>query len=180
MAHLIEEAKSGRASCRTCRKPIAKGELRFGEEFDSQFNDGGSSHRWHHLACAASALPDALKPTLDDYGGEVAERATIDQLISAGKKATKPGAFPYADRAPTGRARCMFCEAAIEKGTLRIAVERQVDTGAFVTKGAGYLHPACASEQLERDQVEAEGFILGLKANSRLESAELDQVLAEL
>ena len=43
MAHIIEEAKSGRAGCRTCRKPIAKGELRFGEEVENQFADAGET-----------------------------------------------------------------------------------------------------------------------------------------
>ncbi len=180
MAHLIEEAKSGRASCRTCRKAIAKGELRFGEEFDSQFNEGGSSHRWHHLACAAGALPDALTQALGEHTGDLPDRAKLEELIAKGKKNTKPGAFPYADRAPTGRAKCLFCESPVEKGSLRIAVERQVDTGAFVTKGAGYLHPACAGEQLDRDGIEHEGFKASLRANSRLESGELDQVLGEI
>ena len=39
----------------------------------------------------------------------------------------------------------MQCEESIEKGTFRVAVEREVDTGTFVTRGAGYLHPAPAS-----------------------------------
>ena len=52
MANVIEEAKSGRASCRTCRKAIAKGELRLGVETQTQFSDAPSL-QWHHLLCAA-------------------------------------------------------------------------------------------------------------------------------
>ena len=48
MGNVIEEAKSGRASCRTCKKAIAKGELRFGEEAPNAFGDTPSM-RWHHL-----------------------------------------------------------------------------------------------------------------------------------
>jgi len=39
MANHIEEAKSGRASCRTCKKTIAKSELRLGVEVTTQFSD---------------------------------------------------------------------------------------------------------------------------------------------
>ena len=59
MAHVIEPAKSGRASCRTCREPIAKGELRLGEEVPNTFSDSGeATHVWHHLACAAVGVID--------------------------------------------------------------------------------------------------------------------------
>src|SRR5436309_2857186 len=67
MANVIEEAKSGRASCRTCKKPIAKGELRFGEEAPNAFGDEPTL-RWHHLTCAAQKLPAELKAALDAHG----------------------------------------------------------------------------------------------------------------
>ena len=58
MAHTIEPAKSGRASCRSCRQPIGKGELRFGEDVPNAFSDSGEpSYQWHHLACAAEKKP---------------------------------------------------------------------------------------------------------------------------
>lgn len=180
MAHIIEEAKSGRAACRTCKKPIAKGELRFGEEYDSQFAEGGSSHRWHHLACAAGALPDALRSALETYPGEVPDRAGLEVAMATGKKATKPGAFPYFEWAPTGRARCLLCQVTIEKSALRVAVERQLEVGMQAQKGAGYLHPACVPAWLERDSVDRDGFVEGLRTNSRLEPAELDDALDQL
>jgi poly [ADP-ribose] polymerase len=180
MAHIIEEAKSGRASCRTCKKAIAKGELRFGEEFDSQFADGGASHRWHHLACAAAALPDALTATLATYTGELPDRAALDQQIAEGRKKTRPASFPYFDWAPTGRARCLACQVAIDKGALRVAVERTLEVGMQTSKGAGYLHPGCVATHLEKEKLERGPFVDGLRANSRLEPAELDSALAEL
>ena len=61
----------------------------------------------------------------------------------------KPGGFPYADKAPTGRAKCMQCEEPIAKDSIRVAVEREIDTGSMVTRGAGYLHPKCVAENLE-------------------------------
>jgi poly [ADP-ribose] polymerase len=181
MANLIEEAKSGRASCRTCRKAIAKGELRLGVETQTQFSDTPSM-QWHHLLCAATKLPDELKPVLAEYAGEVPNRAEIDAALEqAGKKAAaKPAAHPYVDRAPTGRAKCMQCEQPIEKGTFRVAVERELEIGGNVTRGTGYLHPGCVAENLENVGGSADDLIEGLRANSRLAEGELDGVIADI
>lgn len=181
MANVIEEAKSGRASCRTCKKAIAKGELRLGVEAQTQFSDQPSL-QWHHLLCAATKHPDDLKPALADYAGEIPHRAEIDAAMEAAAKkgAAKPAAFPYVDRAPTGRAKCMLCEQPIEKGSFRVAVERELELGANVTRGAGYLHPKCAAENLENIGGSADELIEGLRANSKLPEGELDGVIADI
>jgi len=180
MANHIEEAKSGRASCRTCKKTIAKGELRLGVEVANQFSD--ATVQWHHLACAASKLPAELKEGLASYEGEVPNRAELDKAIDETvKKGTgKPGGFPYVDHAPTGRAKCMQCEEPIEKGSLRVAVEREIDTGAMVTRGAGYLHPKCVAENLENVGGSVDDLVEGLKKNSRIDQAELDAAVATI
>lgn len=181
MANAIEEAKSGRASCRTCRKPIAKGELRLGVETQTQFSDTPSM-QWHHVSCAAAKLPAELKAALAEYPGEVPNRAELDALLNeaAKKDAAKPTGFPYVDRAPTGRAKCMQCEQPIEKGSFRVAVERELTIGANVTRGAGYLHPGCVAENLENVGGSADELIEGLRANSRLPEGELDGVIADI
>ncbi len=181
MANVIEEAKSGRASCRTCKKPIAKGELRFGEEAPNAFGDQPSM-RWHHLACAADKLPAELGEALNAFSGEVPDRAGLDKLMadSLAKGHAKPGGFPYADKAPTGRARCMQCQQAIEKDSLRVAVEREIDTGAMVTRGAGYMHPRCVAAHLEATGGDRSALVEGVRANSRLVPADLDAVVAQL
>jgi len=180
MAHRIEISKSGRASCRTCRNPIAKDELRFGEEAANQFGDGGEpSYRWHHLACAAGALPDLLKGALETWEGEVPEREKLEQLMSEAA-AKRPPPFPYADRAPTGRARCQACGEAIAKNALRVAIERDIERGMSVTKGAGYLHPACAAGHVEGQGGNHAELTEGLRKNSRLSDADLDTLLAEV
>lgn len=149
MENHIEVAPSGRASCKTCGKSIGKGELRLGESVPSQFGSDGVQLRWHHLACAARALPAALEQALSGYAGDVPEREALTAAMKAGADQPAPkrasGALPTADLAPTGRAKCIHCSEAIAKGSVRIAVEREVDTGSFVTKGAGYLHPACCA-----------------------------------
>jgi hypothetical protein len=181
MANVIEEAKTGRASCRTCRKPIGKGELRLGVETQTQFSDTPSM-QWHHLLCAAAKLPAELQPVLAEYPGEVPNRAEIDSALAeaAKKAAAKPAAFPYVDRAPTGRARCLLCEQAIEKGAFRVAVERELEIGANVTRGAGYLHPRCVAGNLENVGGSVDELIEGVRANSRLAEGELDGVIADI
>ena len=53
--------------------------------------------------------------------------------------------LPSADVAPTGRAKCIHCGEALAKGTVRIAVERVIETGALKMTGAGFMHPHCAA-----------------------------------
>src|SRR5258706_9971612 len=181
MANVIEEAKSGRASCRTCKKPIAKGELRFGEEAANAFGDAPTL-RWHHLMCAAEKLPVELKAALDGYAGDVPDRAALDKAMAdaMAKGRAKPGGFPYADKAPTGRAKCMQCHEAIDKDTVRIAVEREIDTGTMVQKGAGYMHPKCVAAYVEASGSDRHALIEGIHANSRLVPADPDAVTAAI
>ena len=181
MANVIEEAKSGRASCRTCKKPIAKGELRLGIETQTQFSDAPSL-QWHHLPCAAAKHPDELRAALAEYPGEVPGRAELDAAMEeAAKKASaKATGLPHVERAPTGRARCLQCEQAIEKASFRVAVERELEIGGNVTHGAGYLHPACVAENLAATGGSLAGLIEGLRANSKLSEDELDGVIADI
>jgi poly(ADP-ribose) polymerase-like protein len=181
MANVIEEAKSGRASCRTCKKTIAKGELRLGVETQTQFSDTPSL-QWHHVLCAATKLPDELKAALAEYPGEVPNRAELEAAMAeaAKKGAAKPAGFPYVDHAPTGRAKCMQCEEMIEKGSVRIVVEREVDTGSFVTRGAGYMHPKCVPENLENVGGSVDDFVASLRTNSRIPQNELDAAIAQI
>ncbi len=145
MQHRLEVAPSGRATCKTCNQTIAKGELRLGEEYASQFGADGFAIRWHHLPCAAKKIPDVLREAMASYDGEIPGREALEiTMAEKPVRKTGTGALPSADLAPTGRAKCMKCQEAIEKGTVRIGVERELDTGAFTQKGAGYLHPHCA------------------------------------
>lgn len=152
MAHIIEPDKSGRASCRTCKEKIPKAELRFGEEVPNQFSDG-PSYQWHHLRCAATKKGALLKPVLEAFAGNVPDKAGLLAECEKNASKTKPATFPYAEKAPTGRSKCLECDEAIEKGALRVAIEREVDTGSFARKSAGYLHPACAIEHTGDDDL---------------------------
>lgn len=181
MANVIEEAKSGRASCRTCKKPIAKGELRFGEEAPNAFGDAPSM-RWHHLTCAAEKLPAELKAALDAHAEPVPNRAELDQAMAdaLAKGRGKPGGFPYADKAPTGRARCIQCQQPIEKDSIRVAVEREIETGGMVQKAARYMHPGCVAANLEGSGEDRSELIEGVRANSRLQPTDLDAAISAI
>jgi len=64
MTHVIEPAKTGRAKCRGCDRPIAKDELRFGERVANAFGDGETT-LWFHLQCAAYKRPEPFLEALE-------------------------------------------------------------------------------------------------------------------
>ncbi|MFO0614444.1 MAG: PARP-type zinc finger-containing protein [Polyangiaceae bacterium] len=181
MAHTIEVAKSGRAGCRSCRNPIAKGELRFGEETVNAFSgEGDLTYRWHHLKCAASKLPTELKSALETFAGEVPNRAEIDELITKAE-ASRPPPYPHADRAPTGRAKCLSCSEPLAKGSLRVAIEREIERGMTTQKGAGYLHPACAAPYMETQDMTHEQLTEALRKNTRgLSDTDLEELFSQV
>jgi poly [ADP-ribose] polymerase len=186
MPHIIEEAKSGRAGCRTCRKPIAKGELRFGEEVENQFADAGEmTYRWHHLACAAGSRPDELRATLAAPPEGTPpipdeQRAELERLMNEAD-AKKPPPFPHADKAPTGRAGCQGCGEKIAKGELRVAFEREIERGMQTTKGAGYLHPRCAAAYMEEQGTTHDDLTEAIRKNTRdLSEPEMEQLFSEV
>ena len=181
MGSHIEEAKSGRASCRTCKKPIAKGELRLGVEAANAFGDTPAM-QWHHLPCAAHKLPKELEEALIAYPGDLPNRGELAQAITLAIATghAKPAGLPAADRAPTGRARCLQCKEPIEKDSLRVAVERELEVGATVQSGAGYLHPACVGAYLEAKGGTRDELLAGVRANSRIAAADLETVVAAI
>lgn len=175
----LEVSPSGRAACRGCKKPVAKGELRFAESYVVPGTDS-EGYRYWHLLCAAQKVGAHLKTAMAEFTGEIPDRAAIEAALakpSKGKGADMP--LPHVDRAPTARAKCMVCDEAIEKGSYRIAVEREVDTGTFVTKGPGYLHPGCAltwtEDNLESNDAMAD-WMQSMFTNSGMEQAEITEV----
>jgi hypothetical protein len=179
MAHKIEPAPTGRASCRGCKKGIAKGDLRFCEEFQNPYGDeGGLSFRYWHLSCASEKMANELRGALTAYDGEVPDRAGLEASIAGHAKPE----LPHAERAPNGRARCRFCDATIQKGELRVAFERVFDGPMGPQKGAGYVHPACLPRYVDREREGGhEAFDLAdamvrVEANSKLDAADLEAV----
>lgn len=150
---MIEPSKSSRAACRQCGEKIKKGELRFGEEFESEY---GASYRWYHLPCAAKKLPALLKKTLEGYDGEVENRAEL--LASADKPAevkveAAPAPAPVAlgpktndkiEVAKSSRSKCRQCGEKIEKATNRFGEEFESEYGLSFR----WYHLPCAAKKL--------------------------------
>jgi hypothetical protein len=130
------------------------------------------------MKCAATKHADILRATLATYEGEVPERAELDALV-AEADAKKPPPYPHAERAPTARARCLECGEGIAKGDLRVVIEREIERGMSVQKGAGYLHPKCAAAWAEAHGSSRDELAAGVRANTRALSGEdLDELLA--
>jgi hypothetical protein len=179
MPHKIEPAPSGRASCRGCKQPIAKGALRFAEETPNQYSeDGGTSFRYWHLACAAPKLANELGGALAAYDGEVEDRASIEAIV---KEHERPE-MPYAERASSGRARCRACDTQIPKGELRVAFERVYESPMGPQRAAAYAHPKCVAAYLEREVergragVEREEAMRLIVSHSKLGTEDLEVV----
>ncbi len=174
MGETIEVAKTGRSRCRVCREPIMKGALRFGQEQPSAFGEG-LQWVWHHVECAARKKPVLVRSALAAFQGDVPNRAELEATLAAADES--PSVFPYAERAPSGRSKCLQCREVIDKGVLRIAIERELDLGMSTRPGVGYLHAACARAHLQRDDLATV-----LRQNSRgpgeADFAEIEPLLA--
>jgi hypothetical protein len=167
MAHIVETAKSGRARCRTCGEGIEKGALRFGEEVPNAFSEsGGTTFHWHHLRCAAKKKPAELREALAAHPGPVPDREEIDRLIAEYEPKQKPSAFPYAERAPSGRSHCGECHTVIAKGALRVALAREQEGPGPLMMPATprYYHAACAAAVIEDEPEKA---LADIRRNSR-------------
>jgi hypothetical protein len=138
--HVIEPASSGRAKCRSCDRPIAKGELRFGERQPNAFGDGEMT-LWFHLPCAAYSRPEALLA--------VEGAAPDDALVAAARFGIEHRRVPRlrgAERASSGRAHCRSCRELIAKGEWRIAL---VFFEEYRFNPGGYIHAGCARAYFE-------------------------------
>lgn len=178
MANIIETAKTGRAGCRTCKQPIPKGDLRFGEEVPNAFSAGDMTYNWHHLPCAAKKKPSALKQALDDTDQDVPDKEELLKAIEANAKNEKPTVLPYAEYAPTARASCVGCSVKIEKGHLRVAIESEDDGSPFPRSGPRYLHIACIADHAGEDPEE---FFSKVRTNSKnVETKDMQELEAAL
>jgi poly [ADP-ribose] polymerase len=183
MAHRVEIAASGRASCRGCKKPIAKGTPRFAEETLNQFSDeGGMTYRYWHLPCAATKMANEVGAALAAFDGAVDDRPAIDALVAEHWRPESP----YAERASTGRARCRACDETIKKGELRVAFERVFESPMGPQKGAAYAHPRCVGTYLDherergREAPDREETIRLIAAHSKLPVADLEEAVGTI
>lgn len=138
--HQLSPAPSGRAKCRACKQLIEKGALRLEEKVPNAFGDGDASH-YYHVTCGAWRRPDAFLVAADHFTGELADRDALVRDAEFGVRYHRLRRFVRAELASTGRARCQGCREGIEKGAIRLVLER-IDDG--MVHGSGFVHVGCA------------------------------------
>ena len=142
MAHVIEAASSGRAKCRSCDQPIAKGELRFGERQPNAFGEGEMT-LWFHPRCAAYKRPEAFLEAVAGVRDGMAELAAAARFGIEHRRVPR---INGAERSPTGRAHCRHCRELIAKDVWRIAI---VFFEEFRFNPGGFVHATCARGYFE-------------------------------
>jgi len=171
MPHVFEPAASGRSRCRGCGRPIARGELRFGERIPNPFTpDGeGETTLWFHPPCGAYKRPEALLAALDGAAG-VPDRDALERAARAGAAHRRVPRVDGAERAPTGQARCRACREPIARGGWRIRLVFY-EEGRFAP--SGFVHLACRGAYFEGHDVDAPvlHFSRGLGEDERAELA---------
>lgn len=151
MPHTIEVASSGRAKCRGCGQPIARGERRFGERLPNPFADeGGEMTHWFHLVCAAYRRPESFLETLSSLAERLDGQADLEREAELGVAHRRVPRVNVAERASSGRATCRACKTLIPKDAWRISLVFYED-GRF--NPMGFIHATCAREYFETTEI---------------------------
>jgi hypothetical protein len=142
MPDRIEVASSGRARCRACRQPIAKGEERFAEAVPNPATSGEAQH-YYHLTCGSERRPKpfgALLASLDPARPELDALAQASALALEHHRLERLGQL---ERAKSARASCRQCHESIEKDAWRVALQ-PIEEGRLGTWG--FIHLGCVAE----------------------------------
>ncbi|CAN6171745.1 unnamed protein product [Urochloa humidicola] len=139
-----EYAKSGRASCKSCRSPIAKDALRLGKMVQATQFDGVMP-MWNHARCIFGKK-NQIK-SVDDVEGIDALRWDDQEKIrnyveSASAATSSTAAGPdkcTIDVAASARTSCRHCSEKITKGTVRVSAKLE----GQASKGIPWYHVNC-------------------------------------
>ncbi|OEL20577.1 Poly [ADP-ribose] polymerase 1 [Dichanthelium oligosanthes] len=142
-----EYAKSGRASCKSCRSPIAKDQLRLGKMVQATQFDGFMP-MWNHASCIFGKK-NQIK-SADDVEGIDALRWDDQEKIrnyvgSASAATSSTAAVPdkcTIEVAPSARTSCRRCSEKITKGTVRVSAKLE----GQASKGIPWYHVNCFFE----------------------------------
>ena len=171
MAHVFETAPSGRAKCRGCGEPIAKGEVRFGERLPNPYGEGEMT-LWFHPGCGALKRPEPFLEALAETETKVEGREELERRARVGVEHRRLPRLSGAERSPSGRARCRSCREPIAKGGWRISLVYYQE-GRF--EPAGFIHLGCASEYFETTDI-----VDRIRHFSKLTDDDLDEIGREL
>ena len=149
MPHVFEHASSGRSKCRGCGRPIAKGDLRFGERLPNAFGEGEMT-LWFHPLCAAYKRPETMLQGLAEASEGVPDAAAIERAARQSSEHRRLPRIDGAERATSGQAKCRHCKERIERGAWRIRLVIFEET-RFLP--GGFVHLGCRQAYFERDDV---------------------------
>ena len=149
MAHVFEPAPSGRAKCRGCGQPIARGELRFGERLPNPFGDGEMT-LWFHPLCAAYKRPEPMLEALGEATAPPPDREALERAARANSTQRRLPRIDGAEKAKSSQAKCRNCREPIERGTWRIRLVYFED-GRF--SPGGFVHLDCRQAHFETDDI---------------------------
>lgn len=155
MADVVEVASSGRAKCRGCTKPIAKGELRFGEKVPNPFAEGDEEGGveltyWFHVACAAYRRCERFVTLTPEQLADIPEATLLKERAELGVKHHRLPRITRIERAKSGRAKCRHCKEVIEAGLPRIVLGFW-EEGRFGP--SGFVHLTCAKAYFETEAI---------------------------
>ena len=187
--YVIEGARSNRSKCKVCRRAINKGTLRLGLLIEGPY---GTGYLWHHLKCAARSRFESVEEAYEQEAWKAAKVTpeqipTLDELkklreeAADRKKSRKT--IPYAEVAPSARAKCKRCQEPIEKGALRVILGRGVYFGNQVRTSPVNVHPRCVIDELQSDECMTEigAFEASLRANTTdVPSDSLDELMLQI
>lgn len=149
MSNVFEPASSGRAKCRGCAQPIAKGELRFGERLPNPFAEGEMT-LWFHPLCAAYKRPEPLLQALGETQESLPDREALERAARHSAQHRRLPRIDGAERAPSGQAKCRHCREPIERGSWRIKLVFY-EEGQFAP--GGFVHLGCRAAYFETGDV---------------------------
>jgi hypothetical protein len=147
VTHALEPATSGRSKCRGCSRPIARGELRFGERLPNLFGEGEMT-LWFHLACAAYKRPEPFLQGFGQAALDVPDRERLEQAARTSLTYRRLTRIDGAERSPSGQATCRGCRELIVRDTWRIRLTFY-EEGRF--SSGGFIHLACRNAYFEAE-----------------------------
>ncbi|UCG04335.1 MAG: hypothetical protein JSW11_10180 [Candidatus Heimdallarchaeota archaeon] len=135
---IIEPAKSGRASCRSCRGKILKGEYRIGIPYQFTRPDGETitSYGYYHPECSPQDKIDTIFSILESSSS--IDSASKDRITEFLKKRLEEDVespqsrsallqIPFLESSKSSRGSCRICEKKIDKGIFRVAEPSRVE-----------------------------------------------------
>ncbi|MBW2736607.1 MAG: DUF4132 domain-containing protein, partial [Deltaproteobacteria bacterium] len=93
------------------------------------------------------ALPPPKARASGEKKPDAEETAPPARLVQQGE-------YPMVEKAKSSRAKCIVCGEKIEKDTIRIGVEREIETERFSGRVTAWLHPSCREGCPELEGVE--------------------------